>query len=34
MEAKTSFLVKDDEVWEKYEQIWYLIKNKLAIKNT
>ena len=29
-----SFLVKDDEVWEKYEQIWYLIKNKLAIKNT
>ena len=29
-----SFLVKDDEVWEKYEQIWYLIKNKLGIKNT
>ena len=24
-----SFLIKDDEVWEKYEQIWGLIKNKL-----
>ena len=27
-----SFLIKDDEVWEKYEQIWDLIKNKLKIK--
>ena len=24
--------IKDDEVWEKYEQIWGLIKNKLGIK--
>ena len=27
-----SFLIKDDEVWEKYEQIWEVIKNKLGIK--
>ena len=27
-----SFLIKDDEVWEKYVQIWDLIKNKLDIK--
>ena len=27
-----SFLIKDDEVWEKYEQIWNVIKNKLDIK--
>ena len=27
-----SFLIKDDEVWEKYKQIWDLIKNKLTIK--
>ena len=27
-----SFLVKDDEVEEKYEQIWDVIKNKLKIK--
>ena len=27
-----SFLIKDDEVLEKYEQIWDLIKNKLCIK--
>ena len=27
-----SFLIKDDEVWEKYEQIWSLIKNKQGIK--
>ena len=26
-----SFLIKDDEVWEKYEQIWDLIKTKLGI---
>ena len=30
--AKTSFFIKDDEVWEKYEQIWDVIKNKLGIK--
>ena len=27
-----SFLIKDDEVWEKYGKIWYAIKNKLGIK--
>ena len=27
-----SFLIKDDDVWEKYKQIWDLIKNKLGIK--
>ena len=27
-----SFLIKNDEVWETYKQIWVLIKNKLAIK--
>ena len=27
-----SFLIKNDEVWEKYEQIWDVIKNKLKIK--
>ena len=27
-----SFLIKDDEVWEKYVQIWDIIKNKLGIK--
>ena len=27
-----SFLIKDDEVWVKYENIWDLIKNKLGIK--
>ena len=27
-----SFLIKDDEVWEKYKQIWYVIKNKQGIK--
>ena len=26
------FLINDDEVWEKYEQIWDVIKNKLDIK--
>ena len=26
-----SFFIKDGEVWEKYEQIWGLIKNKLGI---
>ena len=27
-----SFLIKDDEVWEKYKHIWDTIKNKLGIK--
>ena len=27
-----SFLIKNDKVWEKYEQIWDVIKNKLSIK--
>ena len=27
-----SFLIKDDEVWEKDEQIWDVIKNKPSIK--
>ena len=27
-----SFLIKNDEVREKYKQIWGLIKNKLGIK--
>ena len=26
------FLIKDDEVWENYKQIWNFIKNKLKIK--
>ena len=28
----TYFLIKDDEVWEEYEQIWDVIKIKLGIK--
>ena len=27
-----SFLIKNDEVWQKYEDIWEVIKNKLDIK--
>ena len=27
-----SFLIKYDEVWEIYEQMWDMIKNKLGIK--
>ena len=27
-----SFLIKDDEVWEKCRQVWDVIKNKLSIK--
>ena len=30
--VKTSFLIKDDEVWDKYDKIWDVIKNKLNIK--
>ena len=29
---KISFLIKDDEVWDRYDEIWYLIKDKLGIK--
>ena len=29
---KHVFFIKDDDVWEKYEQIWDVIKNKLDIK--
>ena len=27
-----SFLIKDDEVWDKYDEIWDVIKDKLGIK--
>ena len=27
-----SFLIKNSEVWEKYKDIWNVIKNKLNIK--
>ena len=27
-----SFFIEDDEVWEKYEKIWDVIKHKLSIK--
>ena len=27
-----SFLIKDDEVWERHNKIWDVIKDKLAIK--
>ena len=30
--TKHVFLIKDDEVWEKYKQIWDVIKKKLGIK--
>ena len=26
-----SFLIKDNEVWDKYDEIWYVIKDKLGI---
>ena len=32
MLLKMSFLIKDDEVWEKYDGIWDVIKDKLSIK--
>ena len=31
-EKKMLFLIKNSEVWEKYEDIWDVIKNKLNIK--
>ena len=27
-----SFLIKNDEVWEKYKEVWDVLKNKLGIK--
>ena len=30
--SNMSFLIKDEEVEEKFEQIWNVIKNKLEIK--
>ena len=27
-----SIFIEDDEVWEKYEKIWDVVKNKLSIK--
>ena len=32
MVEKMSFFIKNSEVWEKYEDIWNVIKNKLNIK--
>ena len=32
MVEKMSFLIKNSEVWEKYEDIQDVIKNKLGIK--
>ena len=26
------FLIEDDEVWDKYDKIWDVIKNRLNIK--
>ena len=26
--AKTCFLIKDNEVWDRYNEIWYVIKDK------
>ena len=27
-----SFLIKDDEVWDRYDEIWCVIKDKIGIK--
>ena len=27
-----SFLIKDDEVWDRYDEIWFVIKDKLGIE--
>ena len=32
VEKTCFFLIKNSEVWEKYEDIWNVIKNKLNIK--
>ena len=31
-EKNMSFFIKDDEVWEKFEKNWDVIKDKLGIK--
>ena len=31
-EKNMSFLIKNNEVWGKYEDIWDVIKNKLGIR--
>ena len=31
-EKNMSFLIKNDEVWEKYKEVWDVLKNKLGIK--
>ena len=28
---KTSFLIKNDEVWDKYDKIWDVVEDKLGI---
>ena len=28
---KKNFFIKDDEVWDKYDEIWYVIKDKLDV---
>ena len=30
--VKTSFLIKDDKVWDKSDEIWDVFKDKLGIK--
>ena len=32
MVVKISFLIKDDEVWDKYDKMWDVIKDKLDSK--
>ena len=32
MVVKTCFLTKNDELWDKYDEIWDAIKNRLGIK--
>ena len=32
MVVKTSFFIKDDEMWDKYNKILDVIKDKLGIK--
>ena len=27
-----SFMIKDDKVWDKYDKIWNVIKDKVGIK--
>ena len=32
VEKTLSFVIRNDEVWKKYEGTWNVIKNKLGIK--